>query len=159
MCLYLYVSYIFLCEFVTYNKKLLSLLLLLIMWKWNKRPTSFLLQWLCPCFLLSFLQIPVLVTWLQCSIGNLLLSGMCGICSFEITDVWCWNVDVNDSRIPLKTYLLLAALTVGTMGLSNSSLGYLNYPTQVMFKCCKLIPVLIGGILIQGLYLLLYRIS
>ena len=34
-------------------------------------------------------------------------------------------------------------------GLSNASLGYLNYPTQVVFKCCKLIPVLIGGILIQ----------
>lgn len=36
------------------------------------------------------------------------------------------------------------------MGLSNASVGYLNYPTQVIFKCCKLIPVLIGGILIQG---------
>jgi adenosine 3'-phospho 5'-phosphosulfate transporter B3 len=34
-------------------------------------------------------------------------------------------------RIPLKTYALLAFLTVSTMGLSNSSLGYLNYPTQV----------------------------
>nr|CAD7446238.1 unnamed protein product [Timema bartmani] len=53
------------------------------------------------------------------------------------------------SRIPLKTYLVLALLTLGTMGFSNSSLGYLNYPTQVIFKCCKLIPVLIGGILIQ----------
>lgn len=51
--------------------------------------------------------------------------------------------------IPLKTYLLLALLTLGTMGFSNSSLGYLNYPTQVIFKCCKLIPVLVGGILIQ----------
>ena len=27
--------------------------------------------------------------------------------------------------------------------------GYLNYPTQVVFKSCKLIPVLIGGILLQ----------
>lgn len=53
-------------------------------------------------------------------------------------------------RIPLKMYLLLAFLTVATMGLSNTSVGYLNYPTQVIFKCCKLIPVLIGGILIQG---------
>lgn len=51
--------------------------------------------------------------------------------------------------IPLRTYALLAFLTLGTMGLSNSSLGYLNYPTQVIFKCCKLIPVLIGSILIQ----------
>ncbi|KAG8237805.1 hypothetical protein J437_LFUL002413 [Ladona fulva] len=56
----------------------------------------------------------------------------------------------SERKIPLKTYLLLALLTLGTMGFSNSSLGYLNYPTQVIFKCCKLIPVLIGGILIQG---------
>uniref|UniRef100_A0A2C9LTE5 Adenosine 3'-phospho 5'-phosphosulfate transporter 2 n=1 Tax=Biomphalaria glabrata TaxID=6526 RepID=A0A2C9LTE5_BIOGL len=53
-------------------------------------------------------------------------------------------------KIPIRMYLLLAFLTVATMGLSNTSVGYLNYPTQVIFKCCKLIPVLIGGILIQG---------
>lgn len=53
-------------------------------------------------------------------------------------------------RIPLKTYVLLALLTVGTMGFSNASLGHLNYPTQVIFKCCKLIPVLVGSVLIQG---------
>lgn len=52
-------------------------------------------------------------------------------------------------RIPFKTYLFLALTTLTTMGFSNASLGYLNYPTQVIFKCCKLIPVLIGGILIQ----------
>jgi adenosine 3'-phospho 5'-phosphosulfate transporter B3 len=52
--------------------------------------------------------------------------------------------------IPIKTYFLLAFLTVATMGLSNASVAHLNYPTQVMFKCCKLIPVMIGGILIQG---------
>ena len=52
----------------------------------------------------------------------------------------------------MKTYFLLAFLTVATMGLSNASVGHLNYPTQVMFKCCKLIPVLIGGILIQGTF-------
>lgn len=54
------------------------------------------------------------------------------------------------SRIPWKTYMIIAFLTVGTMGLSNTSLGYLNYPTQVIFKCCKLIPVMIGGMFIQG---------
>ncbi|KAG8571712.1 hypothetical protein GDO81_011761 [Engystomops pustulosus] len=53
-------------------------------------------------------------------------------------------------RIPAKTYMIIAVLTVGTMGLSNTSLGYLNYPTQVIFKCCKLIPVMIGGVFIQG---------
>lgn len=46
-------------------------------------------------------------------------------------------------------YGILAALSVGTIGFSNFSLKYLNYPTQVIFKSCKLIPVMIGGILIQ----------
>lgn len=49
----------------------------------------------------------------------------------------------------MRIYYILAALTVGTIGFSNFSLKYLNYPTQVIFKCCKLIPVMIGGILIQ----------
>uniref|UniRef100_A0A8D0GSU7 Adenosine 3'-phospho 5'-phosphosulfate transporter 2 n=1 Tax=Sphenodon punctatus TaxID=8508 RepID=A0A8D0GSU7_SPHPU len=57
-------------------------------------------------------------------------------------------------RIPGKTYMMIAFLTVGTMGLSNTSLGYLNYPTQVIFKCCKLIPVMIGGVFIQGVVLI-----
>lgn len=52
--------------------------------------------------------------------------------------------------------MIIAFLTVGTMGLSNTSLGYLNYPTQVIFKCCKLIPVMIGGVFIQGQQILLY---
>lgn len=52
--------------------------------------------------------------------------------------------------------MIIAFLTVGTMGLSNTSLGYLNYPTQVIFKCCKLIPVMIGGVFIQGQLILLY---
>lgn len=51
--------------------------------------------------------------------------------------------------------MIIAFLTVGTMGLSNTSLGYLNYPTQVIFKCCKLIPVMIGGVFIQGKLVLL----
>lgn len=53
-------------------------------------------------------------------------------------------------RIPLHIYALIAALTVTTMACSNMSVAYLNYPTQVIFKSCKLIPVMIGGILIQG---------
>ncbi|VDK73044.1 unnamed protein product [Onchocerca ochengi] len=53
-------------------------------------------------------------------------------------------------KIPIYIYLQIATLTVGTIGFSNVAVGYLNYPTQVIFKCCKLIPVLIGGIIIQG---------
>ena len=63
-----------------------------------------------------------------------------------------WRVILRNStvKIPIRTYFLLAFLTVSTMGLSNYSLGFLNYPTQVIFKCCKLIPVMIGGVLIQN---------
>lgn len=57
---------------------------------------------------------------------------------------------VPHRHIPYKIYALVALLTVGTIGCSNASLTYLNYPTQVIFKCCKLIPVMIGGIFIQG---------
>ena len=53
-------------------------------------------------------------------------------------------------KIPLRTYAILAIATLATMGFTNASLGYLNFPTSVIFKSCKLIPVLIGGIVIQG---------
>jgi adenosine 3'-phospho 5'-phosphosulfate transporter B3 len=39
----------------------------------------------------------------------------------------------QESRtVPLRTYSFLALTTVATMGFSNASLGYLNYPTQVL---------------------------
>uniref|UniRef100_A0A915IIC6 Adenosine 3'-phospho 5'-phosphosulfate transporter 2 n=1 Tax=Romanomermis culicivorax TaxID=13658 RepID=A0A915IIC6_ROMCU len=56
----------------------------------------------------------------------------------------------HERKISLSKYTQLALYTVGTIGFSNASLAYLNYPTNVIFKCCKLIPVLIGGIVIQG---------
>ena len=37
----------------------------------------------------------------------------------------------EERKVPLRTYTLLALTTVATMGFSNASLGYLNYPTQV----------------------------
>ena len=52
-------------------------------------------------------------------------------------------------KIPTKIYFVSAFLLVVTMGCSNKSLKYLNYPTQVIFKRCKLIPAMIGGILLQ----------
>lgn len=59
-------------------------------------------------------------------------------------------------RAPLQNYAIIAIFMVATMGLSNTSLTYLNYPTQVLFKSCKLIPVMIGGIiLLKKRYVLL----
>ncbi len=53
-------------------------------------------------------------------------------------------------RIPMSSYAVLSGATVVSMGCANASLGYVNYPTMVVFKSCKLIPVLVGGVLIQG---------
>jgi len=64
-----------------------------------------------------------------------------------------------ERTIPIQTYMLLAFLTLATMGLANASFAHLNFPTQVMFKCCKLIPVMIGGILIQGKRYNVYDVS
>jgi len=49
-------------------------------------------------------------------------------------------------RPPLRYYALIGTLSVTSMGLSNTSCEYLSYPTQVMFKCSKLIPVMIVGV-------------
>ncbi|XP_017128180.1 adenosine 3'-phospho 5'-phosphosulfate transporter 2-like [Drosophila elegans] len=61
-----------------------------------------------------------------------------------------FSIEPEPRYIPMRTHLLLAALTLGTMGLSNSSLGSLNYPNQVIFKCCKLVPLLEGSTPNQG---------
>lgn len=53
-------------------------------------------------------------------------------------------------KSPLINYINISLFMVMTMGLSNSSLQYLNYPTQVLIKSCKIIPSMIGGFFILG---------
>ncbi|KAM3174115.1 hypothetical protein ACTXT7_011189 [Hymenolepis weldensis] len=53
-------------------------------------------------------------------------------------------------EFPFKMYCLIGLTTTGTILLSNTAVVYLNYPTQVVFKCCKLIPVMIISIILQG---------
>jgi len=69
---------------------------------------------------------------------------------FEVSLSGRRDPEARRRKIPLPLYALIALLTVTTMACSNMSVAYLNYPTQVIFKSCKLIPVMIGGILIQG---------
>eukprot|EP00455_Lapot_gusevi_P018733 TRINITY_DN2026_c0_g1_i4.p1 TRINITY_DN2026_c0_g1~~TRINITY_DN2026_c0_g1_i4.p1 ORF type:complete len:415 (+),score=93.50 TRINITY_DN2026_c0_g1_i4:56-1300(+) len=56
----------------------------------------------------------------------------------------------EERKAPLKAHALIGFLSVSTMGLSNVACQYLNYPTQVMFKSCKLIPVMIMGVVFLG---------
>ncbi|KAF2073720.1 hypothetical protein CYY_004979 [Polysphondylium violaceum] len=48
---------------------------------------------------------------------------------------------------PFKNYGFISVLLVASTFLSNHSIRYISYPTQVLTKSCKPIPVLIMGIL------------
>ncbi|KAK3022818.1 hypothetical protein RJ639_046638 [Escallonia herrerae] len=52
---------------------------------------------------------------------------------------------------PWKTYWKLAAVLMGSHGLTKGSLAFLNYPAQLMFKSTKVLPVMIMGPFIPGL--------
>ncbi|CAN8274156.1 unnamed protein product [Cochlearia groenlandica] len=52
---------------------------------------------------------------------------------------------------PMKTYVKLSAVLMGSHGLTKGSLAYLNYPAQIMFKSTKVLPVMIMGAFIPGL--------
>lgn len=40
---------------------------------------------------------------------------------------------------PMRTYVKLSAVLMGSHGLTKGSLAYLNYPAQIMFKSTKVI--------------------
>ena len=48
---------------------------------------------------------------------------------------------------PLSLYFIISIALVFSMGLSNVSVERLSYPTAVLFKASKLIPVMIGGMI------------
>uniref|UniRef100_A0A5K3EGA7 Adenosine 3'-phospho 5'-phosphosulfate transporter 2 n=2 Tax=Mesocestoides corti TaxID=53468 RepID=A0A5K3EGA7_MESCO len=56
---------------------------------------------------------------------------------------------VYHDNFPPWLYCSIGLTTTGTIFLSNAAVVYLNYPTQVIFKCCKLIPVMVVSIIIQ----------
>lgn len=47
----------------------------------------------------------------------------------------------------MQRYWLLGVLQVTTMALSNLSVRYLNYPTHVLFKSSKILPVMVVNVL------------
>jgi adenosine 3'-phospho 5'-phosphosulfate transporter B3 len=51
-----------------------------------------------------------------------------------------------DHKIPLSKHMLVALAMTASRGLTNVSMQYLNYPTQVIFKSLKLLTVMIGSV-------------
>ena len=56
---------------------------------------------------------------------------------------------MSDRRAPLRNYILIGLLLVCSMGFANVATSYVGFPTIVLFKSGKLIPVMIGGVFIM----------
>jgi len=54
--------------------------------------------------------------------------------------------DIFEHKATLRGHLYIAVAMTFARGLTNTSLQYLNYPTQVIFKSMKLITVMIGSV-------------
>ena len=55
-------------------------------------------------------------------------------------------------RAPMRDYVQLSVWTMTGMYFTNWSLTYLNYPTRILAKSSKVIPVMIVGMIVQGRY-------
>eukprot|EP00474_Spongospora_subterranea_P008821 CRZ09279.1 hypothetical protein [Spongospora subterranea] len=53
------------------------------------------------------------------------------------------------SSVPIKDYLMISSAYIGAMLSSNMALRFVNYPTQVLGKSCKMIPVMLMGVFIN----------
>eukprot|EP01083_Nonionella_stella_P015899 44474_1 len=54
--------------------------------------------------------------------------------------------NVLSMKAPARHHLYVGAAMTGARGLTNMSLQFLNYPTQVIFKSLKLIAIMIGSV-------------
>jgi len=77
---------------------------------------------------------------------SLLTAMTFAICGF----IECVATNDLQRKASLKEYAQLSVFTMGGMYLTNWSLTYLNYPTRVMFKSSKVIPVMFVGAILQG---------
>ena len=51
---------------------------------------------------------------------------------------------------PMRSYLVISMTYIGAMFTSNLALNYMSYPAQSLAKSCKVIPVMLMRILING---------
>ncbi|KAK6040829.1 UAA transporter family protein, partial [Cooperia oncophora] len=72
------------------------------------------------------------------------------LCVANTIFAWVLRPKRDIDTVPTKMYGVCAASYLGAMICSNQALQYLPYPTQVLAKSCKPIPVLIFGVLFAG---------
>lgn len=61
-----------------------------------------------------------------------------------------WTKQAPKDKVPFREYAWISLTYVLAMLCSNSSLQFVDYPTQVLAKSCKPIPVMLMGVLIYG---------
>jgi len=69
------------------------------------------------------------------------------ICSFIERRVTAKN---EIRKAPLSAYPMLTACLLASSSLANMSLNYINFPTKVVFRSCKLIPTMIIGTIMHN---------
>ncbi|KAK5975716.1 hypothetical protein GCK32_006662 [Trichostrongylus colubriformis] len=72
------------------------------------------------------------------------------LCVANTIFAWVLRPKHDIDTVPTKMYGICAASYLGAMICSNQALQYLPYPTQVLAKSCKPIPVLVFGVLFAG---------
>jgi solute carrier family 35 (adenosine 3'-phospho 5'-phosphosulfate transporter), member B3 len=53
------------------------------------------------------------------------------------------NSEYGQRKAPLSAYPMLTLCLLSSSALSNLSLNYINFPTKVVFRSCKLIPTMV----------------
>ncbi|CAM9346715.1 unnamed protein product, partial [Heterosigma akashiwo] len=56
----------------------------------------------------------------------------------------------SGDKMPQNMFAAVGATYIGAMLTSNESLKHVNYPTQALGKSCKMIPVMLFGVLFAG---------
>jgi solute carrier family 35 (UDP-galactose transporter), member B1 len=56
----------------------------------------------------------------------------------------------SGDKMPLGSFALTGASYIGAMLFSNEALKYVSYPVQALGKSCKMVPVMLFGVLIRG---------
>jgi len=68
------------------------------------------------------------------------------VSAFSLLERWKVGEEVFAHSVPLREHLGIALAMAFARGLTNLSLEYISFPTQVVFKSMKLLPIMIGSV-------------
>lgn len=78
---------------------------------------------------------------------SLALMEVAGVFFFTTFERIAVGEELFAHRAPLSSYVGLTMCLLTSSSLSNIALGYINYPTKVVFRSCKLIPTMVIAVM------------